>query len=239
MGKKALCLAFLLALAVPAPARAGGALLEFDREFYVPGDVVRAHSVVWLKSALGRLGDGPYFAYVHEPAPDYPPPLPDAALRVAPVEVEERPGTEYGEASTEFVLPPLGPGRYRLTLCNDPCTETLGDIMSTELVVAASEGEGELMTIQQALRVRLRALRVTLHRRVLGSHPPSLRGRITALEREVRELGARVDALAADARPPAPSPSGDDAAGLPALLAFVVPAAALGVVMARRSRRAA
>jgi hypothetical protein len=239
MAKRALCVAFLLSFVLPvAPARAGGALLDFDREFYVSGDVVRARSVVWLKSALGRLEDGPYFAYLHEPAPDYPPPLPPNALRVAPVDVEPRATGETGVASVEFVLPPLGPGGYRLTLCNSPCTKTLGDVMSTELIVAASEGEGELTVAQRRLSVRLRALRVRVHNRVLGAHPPSLLGRVTALERDVRDLAARMDALAAGVRAPAPSPSGAGSAALPALHAFVVPAAALGVVFARRSRRA-
>lgn len=238
MAKKTLYVVLLLTFVLPAaPARAGGALLDLDREFYVAGDVVRAHSAVWLESSQGRLDDGPFFAYLHEPSPDYPPPVPEDALRVAPVEIVERPDGEHGDASAEFVLPLLEPGRYLLTLCNDPCTKTLGDIMSTEVVVASSDSEGRIVMVQDQLRFRLRSLHARVRNHVLGSDARSLRSRITELENEVARLAKEVDVLGADARPSPPAPSGGSAA-VPALLAFVVPAAALGIVLARRSRGA-
>lgn len=228
-----------LVIAVAGPARAGGALLDFDQDFYVAGDEVRASSVVWLRSSLGRMEDGPYFAYLHEAVPDYPPPLPDNALRVAPVEIVERPTGEHGDASAEFVMPPVAPGRYLLTFCNDPCTKTLGDIMSTEVVVASSESEGGILMVQDQLRFRLRSLHARVKTHVLGPEARSLESRVEALEKKVDRLVAEVDELRTDTARPSPAPSADSSSSLPSLLAFLLPAAALGVVMGRRSRRAA
>ena len=229
----ALCL-----VAVPGPARAGGAMLDFDQDFYVPGDVVRASSSVWLKSSLGRLEDGPYFAYLHGADGDYPPPLPQGALRVAPVEIVERPTGEHGDASTEFVMPAVAPGRYAVTFCNDPCTKMLGDVMSTEVVVASSDAEGRIVMVQEHLRFRLRSLHARVRNYVLGPDAKSLHSRIGALEEEVARLGDAVHALEAGARRPSPAPSEGGSSALPSLLVFAVPAVALGVVMGRRSRRA-
>lgn len=228
----------LLAVAFSSPARAGGAQLDFDQEFYVPGDVVSAHSSVWLRSAQGRLEDGPYFAYLHEAAADYPPPLPETALRVAPVHVVERPTGEHGDASTEFVMPDVAPGRYALTLCNDPCAKLLGDIMPTDFIVAADDAEGRLALVRDRLSDRIRRFRILLGSRVLGARAESLRGRVISLERDVTRLMADVDELKSAARTAPRDRARSDGDAVPEALAFVVPAAALGLVVGRRLRRA-
>lgn len=229
----------LLAVSVPAPARAGGALLDFDQDFYVPGDVVRAHSSVWLKSAEGRLDDGPYFAYLSHQSGEFPPPLPPEALRVAPVEVVPRPETEHGDAYVEFALPEVEPGTYWLTLCNDPCKLQLGDIMATELVVASDAAEGRMVMAVDRLSARLRTLRILVSNRVLGHRAESLRGRVTALERDVTSLTRAVEDLRSVAAAAEEKPAEDASSSLPPLLAFLVPAALLGVLAGRHYRKAA
>lgn len=221
---------------VSAPAHAGGALLDFDREFYVPGDVVQAHSGVWLKSSMGRLEDGPYFAYLSELTEDMPPPLPPGTLRVASVEVVPRPTGEHGDASFEFTLPAVEPGRYWVTVCNDPCKITLGDIMPTPLLVAGNEEEGRLAVVTDRLSTRIRGVRFLVNNRVLGHRGDSLRARITALERDMDHLLTDLHELRAAAER-RPAPVEDETSSLPQLLAFVVPAAVLGMLVARRPRR--
>lgn len=238
MARTSSLVAALLLVVGAAPAHAGGALLDLNQDYFVPGDIVRAHSSVWLKSSMGRLEDGPYFAYLSRQAKGIPPPFPEDALRVAPVVVEPRPTGEHGDASVEFALPRVVPGRYWLTICNDPCTITLGDLMPTELLVAGSAADGPLVMLRERLLDRIRALRILLGSRVLDARPDSLRGRIISLERDVTRLIADVDALKSAARTAPRDPGRADSDAVPVVLALVVPAAALGLLLGRRSYRA-
>lgn len=229
----------LFLLSIPAPASAGGALLNFDRDFYVPGDAVRAESGVWLKSSMGRLEDGPYFAYVSTftRLEKMPPPLPDDAVEVASVDVVPRRSGEHGVASVDFVLPQVEPGRYWLTICDEGCSITLGDIMPTPMLVAADDEDGRLRALERELSEDIRSVRIELHNLVLGHRPEALRQRLTAVERDVRRLALEVNHLNAvvDDRP-AQRTSEERSSGLSPLLAFVVPAAVAGVLFGRRVR---
>ncbi|MDQ3952985.1 MAG: hypothetical protein M3279_08500, partial [Actinomycetota bacterium] len=132
-------------------------------------------------------------------------------------------------------LPSLPPGRYFLSTCNDPCKLSLGDLMATELIVAASEDDGEMSILRDRLSWRIRSLRILVTNRVLGGRPESLRGRIAALEREFVALSEEVsDLRAAGAREEKRPPEDGSTSSLPSLLAFVVPAALLGLVFGRR-----
>lgn len=226
----------LLVLTLPSPAAAGGALWELNQEFYLPGDVVRAESGVWLESGMGRLEDGPFHAYLSEVGKRMPPPLPPDALRVAPVVVEPLRGTEHGDASVEFELPSVPPGRYYLSTCNDPCKLPLGDIMATELIVAASEADGQVAVLAGRFSARVRTLRILLFNRVLGHRAESLQGRVAALEREFVALSEEVADLRAAAARREARPEPDSSSSLAPLLAFVIPAALLGVVLGRRHK---
>ena len=229
--------AALFLVMIPGPAKAGGAVLQFDSDFYVPGDVVRASSSVWLKSSQGRLADGPYFAYLYKPSADFPPPVPAGAVRVGQVEVVPRPGGEHGDASLEFVLPDLESGRYELTLCNAGCKEYLGDIIPSEVIVAADTVEGRIVTATERLSTRLQGLRILVSNRVLGHRADSLRGRITAVERDLDSLVAEVERLNAAAERAAEHSHDTRSSSLPPLFALLVPAALLGVVAGRRFLR--
>ena len=228
-------LGMLLLGAFPAPASAGGVILDLRHDFYLAGEVVSGRSGVWLKSSMGRLEDGPYFVYLSEMTKRIPPPLPRGSLNVAPLDVEPRPTGQYGDASFEFVLPQVEPGRYWLTFCNDPCTKPLGDLMGAELIVAADVEDGRMRTMKDMLSARIRSVRVRLNSIVLGHRPESLRGRIGAVERDLISLDGRVDELLAAAARPEPSER-DSPSSLAPLFAFVVPAALLGIVLGRRSR---
>ncbi|HEX2294667.1 MAG TPA: hypothetical protein VHN37_05095 [Actinomycetota bacterium] len=225
----------MVLLCVPAPALAGGAELELSREFYLPGDVVRAHSSVWLKSSMGRLEDGPYFAYLSRVTKGMPTPLSPDAVRVARVEVVPRPTGEHGDASVEFVVPQVEPGRYWITICNSGCKVTLGDIVSTEMLVAGDEDEGRMAVLRDDFDQEIFQLEFLLRERVLGRDPDTVRSRVTSLEEDLALLREEVADLRAAARRPAP-PEEDRSSMVPPLLAFVVPAAAAGILVARRYR---
>lgn len=222
----------LLVVVAGVPAGAGGALLDFDREFYVPGDVVHASSGVWLKSARGRLEHGPYFAYVsrYTGLDSMPSPAPADAQRVAEARIEPR-DHRYGDVYVEFPLPDLEPGKYWVTICNDPCKLQLGDVMPTTMTVVEDDVEGRAVVATERVRLALRSLQ---HRM-----PDGLRARLKKVEAEVERLGAEVEELRADAARPAEEPPPDEeSSALPPLLAFVVPAAVAGILLGRRSRSA-
>lgn len=228
--------AVLLSAAVPAPARAGGAVLDLNQDFFLPGDSVRAFDAVWLKSSMGRLEDGPYFAFLSRIAPRMPPPLPRDALRVARVEVAPWPDDRWGDASVEFVMPPVEPGRYWLTVCNRRCSTTLGDLVSAELLVAEDADAGRFAVLREELSGRIDGIQYQLRDRVLGHRAESLRSRVMALERDVERLAAELDQVRAEGAAHEPAPVEDESSALTPLLAFVVPAALAGAFLGRRSR---
>ena len=229
----------LMLLAAAPPAQAGGALLDFDRDFYLPGDTVHASSGVWLKSAMGRLEDGPYFAYLSPftGIDRMPPPIGPDGIQVARAEVVPRPVDDtYGDVTLEFVMPEVEPGRYWVTICNDPCKLTLGDVKPSLTTVAADDVDGRISAATDRLRARLHTLRIAIDSRVFGHRADSIRGRLTAVERDVSRLAADVIELKSLARKAEPAPEEERSSALPPLLAFVVPAAVAGVVLGRRSR---
>lgn len=231
--------ALLLLAMTTGPAHAGGAVLELDEEFYVPGDLVRAYGTVWLESSMGRLEDGPYFAYLSRVVPRMPPPLPRDAVRVGRVRIAPRSDGRHGDVSVEFLLPRMDAGRYWLTVCDRPCSITLGDLVATELIVAADADAGRIAVLRETLSERIEGLQIQLRDRVFGYRAESLRSRITALERDVTRLSAEMRGLE-DALEARPRPSGERrSSALPSLLAFVIPGAAAGFLIARRGRRPA
>ena len=118
------------------PAAAGGAVWEFER-YQRPGEEVLATTAVaWDHSSLGTPEQGPYFVYLApmDVEPTWPG-LPEEALLVGLVEVYEGPyqdraGYSMGpnHAVARFEIPDIEPGSYQILHCNDPCTDTLGDI---------------------------------------------------------------------------------------------------------------
>ena len=237
-----LCVAavgIVLAGGAASPAAAGGVMFSLDKRVYVPGEVVRAHANVWLKSTIGggRLEDGPYFAYLgtSRELPS-PPPIPPPAIALGEIAISPDDDGRYGTARLRFTLPDLEPGRYWIVNCNDPCTTTLGDLMSTPVVVAAGPGDARLVTITNRLTERLRKLRHRMVNRILGSQRATLSTRLEEVERRLDTLRTDIAVLRESAEMDVP-PDEETSSSLAPILAFVVPAAGVGAVLWRRSRR--
>ena len=115
-----------LVVATGAPALAGGAALDFDREWYQPGDVARASTDVSYLDWEGRAEDGPFHAYLEpianqtEPHADWGRIAPDA-IPLGQLTVEPR--SAGASVSIEFTVPDVPAGGYAVTYCNDTCTD--------------------------------------------------------------------------------------------------------------------
>jgi hypothetical protein len=131
------------ACAFASPASAGGAVWDFDRPYYEPGDIVRAAtSVGWgHNDQLGTPDDGPYGVWIQVwtgwaagAAGESLAEQIESARYVTDVRIELGPQVLNGFlqgpniARVEFRLPAIAPGLYALLHCNDPCTTPLGDI---------------------------------------------------------------------------------------------------------------
>ena len=138
-----------LVVATGSPAVAGGAALDFDREWYRPGDVARASTDVSYLDWEGRAEDGPFHAYLEpianqtEPHADWGRIAPDA-IPLGQLTVEPR-SPAGASVSIEFTVPDVPAGGYSVTYCNDPCTAWLGDLVGGWVWVGGpppSEGVG-------------------------------------------------------------------------------------------------
>jgi hypothetical protein len=147
-------------LAAPTPAGAGGGdWLYPDRDRYEAGEQVRlvGYTQALARSALDERAltraelrrNGPYYAYLRvdpaaaeRDATQEDSPLPyahpaDLQLgRVTTDEISPARGDYSLRVSATFWLPrDLAPGEYNVTVCNDPCTTTLGWLFGSPLYV--------------------------------------------------------------------------------------------------------
>ena len=227
--------AIVIVMGAAPSASAGGAMFDLPKEFYVPGEVLRADTGVWLKSPGGRLDDGPYFAYVSPVNGRRGPRAPDDPVVTAPIHVEPRGDERYGTATVSFTVPDVPPGRYWISNCNDPCTTSLGDLVPTDFTIASDASEARLLTITTRLEERLEMLRYRVASRVLGNRRVALARRVHSLEQTLAGLEEEIAGL--DRRPSQASSDTERSSSLGPLLAFVLPAAILGAVFGRRTRQ--
>lgn len=215
----AVLVALLLGSLWAPTAAAGGAHLDFEQEYYMPGDTVRAQGVVWVKPdrrVLGSIEDGPFYAYLKPHG---------KLLPVATLQIEPWPKGQHGDVSVEFVLPQLDPGYYWLHYCNASCKKPLGDLMTGQLNVVADKSEARVLDL--SLRISEELGRVKARSR---SAARSNEKRTTLL---VNELEARVVELE-DAIEALKEPERRSDSSLPIIPAGLV-AIPLGLLWWRRS----
>lgn len=182
-------------LIAPAPALAGGSLMEWDAPAYAPGQIATGHGTFFDGCcSRGMAKDGPYFAYL-VPADGHGeiPPLPKEAIIVAPLSDTEE-GPPWGVALS-FTVPDVPAGSYyNVLLCNDPCTEFLGDSMGNGFAVVSSPERAEVQPMVQRVRtkmakqirfLRARIEKVELRQRAFES---AANQRIDMLSERVAEL---------------------------------------------------
>jgi hypothetical protein len=138
----------LVAVVVAAEsAAAGGSWLSPVRDRYEPGDTVTLVGYVGPSGTLGRVEDGPFFAYLRGldvplTAPNqlamapFTPQASDLRLGELAVQNTGRPGYLAYRVSIQFPLPRGMPaGRYGVIYCNATCTKGLSDLIGGVIFV--------------------------------------------------------------------------------------------------------
>lgn len=222
-------LALLTALLIPInPAEAGGAHVEWEDKFSIPGKVVRGHALVRLDNPHD-LKDGPYYAHLSKNDSTVPP-LPQESRRLARIGIDPRPGGKRADVTIEFVLPPLDSGYYWILNCNDPCRKNFGDLTVGQINVVTDKSEARVLDLAFRIAREVHVVDQRLQRKVLGSRRFSLATQVAELQERVHELeGQTQNALDSDQSAPSTSayPIG----------AFVLASAAAGAVIVSRKRR--
>jgi hypothetical protein len=107
---------------MPADAD-GGAFIEFDQTYYLPGDTAVARAYVLIpKNKRSILDRGPFFAFAvpNGSAIQEGHPIPDGAVKLGTLAIHTR---KHDTAlDLTFAMPELPGGNYTVQICNDPCT---------------------------------------------------------------------------------------------------------------------
>lgn len=197
-----LCVALLSAgLLMSSPAASGGgSALDFDREYYVPGDVAigRTLFTARIKGNPG-IEDGPWYAYL-VPTRQWidPPRIPASAIPLGPLTIVDRVDDVNALARIRFVMPDVEPGAYAVNVCNDPCRDAyVGDLIGGWFSVADSHEDAQLLMARERQIERLRSMRYRLRREARQAERV-FEQRVSSLETENAELGRRLSATQAD-----------------------------------------
>jgi hypothetical protein len=107
----------------PSASADGGAYLEFDRTYYLPGEMARVEAYVRVpRRKLFLFDRGPFLMFAVPKGSSLVEgrPIPAGAVRLATLEID-REGRDQ-ELSARFPVPDLGWGYHQVEVCNDPCT---------------------------------------------------------------------------------------------------------------------
>lgn len=203
-----ICTSTVLALltVIPHRAGAGGSTFSFNRRWFAPGQT--AVGTTQFSDGIegqGLVAEGPYFAYLLRGDRFIDPPhVPKDAFalgRVRMLAVDASVG--IWEASIQFVIPDVRPGRYTVSLCNDPCRDAyVGDLMGAWISIAASAEQAKLKNLEAGIEERvtqqlwetISSLQEQLD--ALRERPPSTTVatelRLTATEDQIERLNAQV-----------------------------------------------
>jgi len=202
---------------VPSTASAnGGAYLELDRTHYLPGETAVAAALVQIPERRQDLLDrGPFYAFVVPYGADLREgrPIPDRAIRVGTFQVTEGKRGVF-ELRASFTVPGLPGDRYRVALCNEPCTISgFAEPLSGEISIVGTEREADLLTANARLGGRVLGLRRQLRKAekelewlrtqldLTAAEGSELRTRVDDLEERLRARPAAVRAQPGSTRP--------------------------------------
>lgn len=162
MGRRWIAVAVVAATCagmVVAPATGaagGGAVFDFDSEYYVPGDQVIGETSVGLGHGdSAELDEGPFFAWLYRSGTDFDR---GTAVLLGPIAFE-RSGHDVAVAQISFTVPDVRPGGYEIATCNDDCSvRWIGDLVGGWFTVVGTREEIPLRQLEDRLTDRIRGL---------------------------------------------------------------------------------
>jgi hypothetical protein len=229
----------VLAVSIPEVAAGGGAVFEFERRYYAPGDTVTGRVTFGRGSGEPiRAEAGPFTAYIL-PGNRWidAPRIPQGAVPVGPMRLVRSATSGHSPwvVSVDFVLPEVAPGLYSLGFCNDPCTiSSMGELVGGWFHVVPTGDLISLYASRDRMAQQVRSLRGNLRRsdrraEGLGEELREIREANEKLERKVAGL-ERASTTPAPRPARFPAPLGWGLVGLTIVL---------GLVMFRPRRRRA
>jgi hypothetical protein len=156
----AVCIGTLVAPATSAAG--GGAVFDFDSEYFVPGDYVDGKAVVSLSAAgegiTGDLEEGPFYAYLVRGGRAHQPGSPQRGIPLG--QIAFGPVSDHQvEATISFLVPDVRPGPYIVETCNADCSvQWIGDLVGGWFTVVATREEIPFRELEDRLTERIRTL---------------------------------------------------------------------------------
>jgi len=240
--------AALLLVLVPSAARAGGAVIEFERAWYLPGEVATGRVEFTEVEHTGTVDHGPYSAYLLSKPNAWldAGPIPSHALPLGAVSISgPRSAWADGVATIRFVVPDIESGGYTVQICNAGCETSLADITFGWVEVYHTPYEASLSRRLERTRERVDTVRWQLRRearrrqslvtrteradaalRAMGRELSAAESRADVLERRVASLTRRSPLVEADPR-----------AVWPVVVLLAAAVALLAFAASRRPRR--
>jgi hypothetical protein len=145
----------LAAIVIPAGAAAGGgAVFNFNRDYYVPGDMAVGQTVFSTSKEHRHLLDRTFYAYlIPESRWIDPPRIPKGSVPIGTVSLD-------GLAQVSFRIPDVAPGDYTVGMCDRPCRHAyVGDLVGGWITVVGSREEARLRGLIDRLGRRLDGVR--------------------------------------------------------------------------------
>lgn len=245
---RALALTFVVVVLGAVSVRAGGAVFEFDRPWFAPGELATGRVEFTEVERTGTVEDGPYTAYLlAEPGGWLEPgSISPSAIPLGAVEISD-PRSTWGDgvATISFVVPDIASGGYTIQICSAGCETSLGDITFGWIEVYHTPLEASLAKRLERAGERVDAVRRLLRRETGRNEALEARaGRsdvaVRTIARELAAADARADALerrlASVTRPSRPSEA-DPRTAWPVLVAVAAFVALLAFAATRRPRR--
>jgi hypothetical protein len=142
-----------LMLARPADAD-GGAYIDLDRAYYLPGETAVAETYVTVpRNRQALLQRGPFYVFLvtGRQWPTEGEPLPTDAIRIGTLGVERDSGSTF-ELKGSLTIPDVPGDFYSLAVCNDPCTLTgFREPITGPISIVRTEREATLLEENQQL----------------------------------------------------------------------------------------
>ena len=150
------------ALTEPTVARAdGGAYVEFDHTFFLPGQSAEGYAQVYIPAAKQAILDrGPFFAYLLTRGTPIREghPLPAGTVSLGAFSIH-RVKSEWYRFEVRFTVPNVVGDFYTVMTCNSPCTVTgFREPLTGVLSIVGTPREARLLIRQGKLQAQVGSL---------------------------------------------------------------------------------